>query len=83
MSRNVKRTFFREGAMMPSYELENGEIRHCYANPMAGIKYFTDEQYEVYKKHCGIAQANLKRNKLKDGIASLWESVSKPFKRNK
>lgn len=44
---NVKRIFFEEGYMLPSYEMENGEILHAYSS-VRDILYMTDEEARTY-----------------------------------
>ena len=48
-SRSVKRTFFREGSILPSYELENGEVKHAYTNKF-GILYLTDAEHKAHQE---------------------------------
>jgi hypothetical protein len=61
MDQNVKRTFFQKDSPLPSYELENGEIKQPYVIAMR-IIYMTTHEYEQFKI---IVEEQQKKSNLK------------------
>ena len=60
---NVKRTFFYEGEVIPTYEMEDGTIRRAYfMNSQQGVKtlWYSEAEFNLFKK-----AAEDKKNKPK------------------
>ena len=60
---NVKRVFFYEGELIPSFELDDGTIKRAYfAKMIQGERtlWYTDEEFEAKKQKLDSEKAKIK-----------------------